>query len=64
MKITINIFPALGSLIAFWVTYSLLTGTAQKYIPFAGTLNELATAMCTTLIGAFLLFCSFEKINK
>jgi hypothetical protein len=64
MKITINILPALGSLIAFGVTYLLLTGTAQKFVPFAGTLNEFSTAMCTTMIGVGLLVCSFEKINK
>lgn len=64
MKITINILPALGTLIAFGVTYSLLTGTAQKFVPFAGTLNEFATTMLAFLIGVGLLVCSFEKINK
>lgn len=64
MKITINILPALGTLIAFGITYLLLTGTLQKFVPFAGTLNEFATAMLAFLIGAGLLLCSFEKINK
>jgi mannitol-specific phosphotransferase system IIBC component len=64
MKITINILPAIGSVIAFGATYSLLTGTAQKFIPFASPLNELATTMVTFLIGAGLLICSFEKVNK
>jgi len=64
MKITINILPAIGSVIAFGVTHSLLSGTAQTVIPFAGTLNEMATTMLAFLIGAGLLICSFEKINK
>ena len=64
MKITINILPALGSLIAFGATYSLLSGSAQKVIPFASPLNELATTMITFLMGALLLICSFEKFNK
>ena len=64
MKITINIFPALGSVIAFGATYSLLTGSAQRVIPFAGTLNEISTTILAFLIGAGLLLCSFEKINK
>ena len=64
MKITINILPAIGSVIAFGVTYSLLTGTAQKFVPFAGTLNEMATAILTAMIGVGLLVCSFEKFNK
>jgi mannitol-specific phosphotransferase system IIBC component len=64
MKITINILPAIGSVIAFGATYSLLTGTAQKFIPFSGALNEFATTMITFLMGALLLFCSFEKVNK
>ena len=64
MKITINILPAIGSVIAFGATYSLLTGSAQTVIPFAGPLNEFATTMITFLMGALLLFCSFEKVNK
>ena len=64
MKITINILPAIGSVIAFGATYSLLTGSVQTVIPFNGTLNEMATTMLAFLIGAGLLICSFEKINK
>ena len=64
MKITINIFPAIGSVIAFSATYSLLTGSAQRVIPFNGTLSEMATAICLFWIGSLLLFCSFEKFNK
>jgi hypothetical protein len=64
MKITINILPAIGSVIAFGATYSLLTGTAQKFVPFSGALNEFATTMITFLMGALLLICSFEKVNK
>jgi hypothetical protein len=64
MKITINILPAIGSVIAFGATYSLLTGTAQKFIPFSGALNEAATALVAFMIGAGLLICSFEKVNK
>ena len=64
MKITINILPAIGSVIAFGATYSLLTGSLQKFVPFSGALNEFATAMCLFMIGALLTFCSFEKVNK
>jgi len=64
MKITINILPAIGSVIAFGATYSLLTGSAQNVIPFASPLNELATTMVTFIMGALLLICSFEKVNK
>ena len=64
MKITINILPAIGSVIAFGATYSLLTGSAQKVVNFSGAANEVATLLVSFMLGALLLFCSFEKVNK
>ena len=60
----INIIPALGSLIAFGAMFSLLNGTAQKFVPFTGTLNEIGTSICLFMIGINLLLCSFEKVVK
>ena len=64
MKITTNILPAIGSVIAFGIAYSISKGTLQKHIYFQGTSNEVATLLIAFMIGAGLLVCSFEKINK
>jgi hypothetical protein len=67
MKITINILPAIGSVITFGATYSLLTGSLQKLVPFAASLNEVATTICTFIMGLMCLYCAFDsptKINK
>jgi hypothetical protein len=64
MKITINILPAIGSVIAFICAHSISTGTAQKFIHFAGAANEAATMILSAMIGCGLLVCSFEKVNK
>lgn len=64
MKITINILPAIGSVIAFAVAYSICIGSAQKLVHFAGAANEAATMLVSFMIGAGLLICAFEKNNK
>ncbi len=64
MKITINILPAIGSVIAFICAHSISNGTLQNYIHFQGAVNELGTMLICALIGCGLLLCSFEKINK
>ena len=64
MKITINILPAIGSVIAFVIAHSISTGAAQKFVHFSGSINEAATMLTCAMIGCGLLVCSFEKVNK
>ena len=64
MKFTINIPQIIGSLIAFGIAYSISIGSAQKVISFEGAVNEVGTMLISFMIGAGLLICAFEKINK
>jgi hypothetical protein len=64
MKFTINTLPALGSVIAFGIAYSISIGALQTIIPFQGAVNEFATLFVSFMLGAGLLISSFEKFNK
>ena len=60
MKITINILPAIGSVIALCIAYSISIGALQAIIPFQGAVNEFATLFVSFMIGVGLLIYSLE----
>lgn len=64
MKIQLNVFHFLGSILSFIVAYSTMTGTIQNYIHFAGSLNEMAFAAISIMIGFILLISSIELPKK
>ncbi len=64
MKVTIKVLPFIGALIAMFITYSIMQGTAQEVVKFAGVLNEIAVFMMTALMSIGLLVMSFEKTPK
>jgi hypothetical protein len=41
----------LTAIISFGVAISILNGTAQQYVPFAGELNELGCAVIALTMG-------------
>lgn len=45
----------LTSLLSFFVAFSILNGTAQQYVHFAGPLNELGCAVIALTMGALSL---------
>jgi hypothetical protein len=64
MKIQLNVFHFLGSILSFIVAYLTVTGTIQNYIHFAGSLNEMAFAVISIMIGFILLISSIELPKK
>jgi hypothetical protein len=45
----------LTAFISFFVAFSILTGTAQQYVHFAGELNELGCAIIALSMGVLSL---------
>jgi hypothetical protein len=64
MKISIDLKLFTLSLIAFFCSYSIVTGYAQKFIHFSGELNEMATFVLAGVMGTLCLFASIERIKK
>jgi len=46
----------LTSIVSFGVGYSIMNGTAQKYVHFAGELNELGCFVIAFTMGIISLF--------
>ena len=46
----------LTAIISFGVAYTILNGTAQQYVPFAGTENELGCATIALTMGLLSTF--------
>ena len=46
----------LTSFVSFFVAVNILDGTAAKYVPFAGPLNELCCAVIALTMGCFSFF--------
>jgi hypothetical protein len=64
MKVIINVLPFIGALTASFISYSIMQGTAQEVVHFAGVLNEIAVFMMTSLMAIGLLVMSFERAPK
>jgi hypothetical protein len=45
----------LTSLLSFFVAFSILNGTAQQYVYFAGPLNEMGCAVIALTMGGLSL---------
>ena len=55
----------LTSVLSFTVAYWITNGTAQKYVYFAGELNELGCAVIALTMGILsLLAIDYKKIFK
>ena len=55
----------LTSLISFTIAYWIMNGTAQKYVYFAGELNELGCTVIALTMGILSLFAiDYKKIFK
>jgi hypothetical protein len=46
----------LTSFVSFFVAVNILDGTAAKYVPFAGPLNELGCAVIALTMGCLSFF--------
>ena len=46
----------LTSVLSFFVAISILNGTAQQYVTFAGELNELGCAVIALTMGVLSLY--------
>ena len=64
MKVTVNILPFLGALVKGFISYSIMQGTAQEVVHFAGVLNEIFTLVMTMMLTLGLLIMSFSKAAK
>ena len=51
-----NYQKLLIAIISFGVGYSILNGTAQQYVPFAGPENELGCATIALTMGVLSLY--------
>jgi hypothetical protein len=59
----------LTAFISFFVAFSILNGTAQQYVHFAGELNELGCAVIALTMGGLSLVALdwkgfFNYLNK
>jgi hypothetical protein len=59
----------LTAIISFGVAYTILNGTAQEYVYFAGELNELGCATIALTMGCLSFFAIdwkgfFNYLNK
>ena len=64
MKVTINVFPFLVSVISFILAYMTLTYKIDNYIQFAGEANALGFFIMASTLGFLMLIASFEKNSK
>jgi hypothetical protein len=46
----------LTSFVSFFVAVNILDGTAAKYVPFAGPMNELGCAVIALTMGCLSFF--------
>jgi uncharacterized membrane protein required for colicin V production len=46
----------LTSVLSFFVAFTILNGTAQQYVYFAGELNELGCATIALTMGTLCIF--------
>ena len=63
VKVKINILNLIGAIMALLVTLSILNGTAQEVVHFAGVANEIGTAFMSAMLTICLAALSFEKIK-
>ena len=63
VKVTINILNLIGTIIALFVTMSILNGSAQEVVHFAGVANEIGTAFMAFMLTLGLAVSSFERIK-
>jgi hypothetical protein len=64
MKVTINVFPFLMSVLAFTLAYMTITYKIDDYIQFAGEANALGFFIMASTLGLLMLVASFEKSSK
>jgi hypothetical protein len=64
MKVQLNIIPFVFTLAAFYFTKLVIYGQLQEHISFAGSLNEMATAMFGLFFTIAGLVFSFDPIPK
>ena len=63
VKANINILNLIGAITAGLVTISILNGTAQEVVHFAGVANEIGTAFMSAMLTIVLAATSFERIK-
>ena len=64
MKITLNVFPLLISVVFFSLAWATLTEKIDQYITFAGEANALFFFIMSASIGGMSLIAAFEKNSK
>ena len=64
MKFKINTLNLIGALISGLITFTVLSGQAQKVVHFAGVENEIGTAFLGIMLTLALIGLSFEKVTK
>ena len=61
MSIKLNLKYTLISVVSFLVAFLTLTGDMQKYIKFAGPLNEMAFCIFAAMLGLFSIAGAIES---
>lgn len=60
-----NYQAILISVVSYVIAYWILNGTAQKYVHFAGELNEIFTFIIAFTMGTLSLFAiDYKKLIK
>jgi len=60
-NINIHLGYLIGAVASFLISYGTATGTVQKYVSFAGPLNEMAFCIATLFMGVICLPLAFSK---
>tara|TARA_Y100000385_G_scaffold218507_1_gene227828 strand:- start:2881 stop:3141 length:261 start_codon:yes stop_codon:yes gene_type:complete len=63
MKLTIDLKYALLAIVSFTISVMTLTGTADKYIAFAGELNAFAFCVMGLMLGLLMTMAAVEKVT-
>lgn len=64
MKVTIDIKYFAIAIVSFAIAIMLMQGTIQKFVHFAGPLNEMACCVLAGTMGIIALIASIEKSKK
>ena len=63
IKVKISLLHLIGAIAALLVTISILNGTAQEVVHFAGVANEIGAAFMSAMLFIGMAISSFERIK-
>jgi hypothetical protein len=63
-NINIHLGYLIGAVASFGISYGTMAGTVQKFISFAGPLNEMAFAVAALFMGVICIPMAFSKSSN